>query len=74
MNLLIITNYFPPEIRSASHLYYELAESFLKKGHKVTVVTGFPRDNIKVLPDKYRGKLFFHEIMDGVQVIRVALL
>jgi glycosyltransferase involved in cell wall biosynthesis len=74
MNLLIITNYFPPEIRSASHLFYELSESFVSNGHKVTVVTGFPRENIKELPDKYKGKLFLREMMNGIQVLRVATM
>ena len=74
MNILIITNYFPPEIRSASHLFYELSESFVEKGHKVTVVTGFPRENIKELPDKYKSKLFLREIMNGIQVLRVAAM
>lgn len=72
MNLLVITNYFPPEIRSASHLFYELSESFVNNGHKVTVVTGFPRDNIKELPPKYKGKLILREMINGIKVVRIA--
>jgi len=32
MNILILTEAFPPEIRSASHLLYELAESLVDSG------------------------------------------
>jgi len=49
MNILILTEAFPPEIRSASHLLYELAESLVEKGFKVTVITRFPKDYIKLI-------------------------
>ncbi|GAF86472.1 unnamed protein product, partial [marine sediment metagenome] len=35
MNILILTEAFPPEIRSASHLLYELAENLVEKGFRV---------------------------------------
>ena len=71
MNILILTEAFPPEIRSASHLLYELAESLVEKGFKVTVVTRFPKDYIDKIEKKYNGKLFFREKMDGIKVIRL---
>jgi len=71
VKILIITNYFPPEIGGAAHLYYELAESLVKRGHWVTVVTGFPRYNIKVQPEIYRGKRLMKEEMNGIQVLRI---
>lgn len=43
MHVLIVTNYFPPEIGAASYLYYDLAETLADHGHRATVVTGFPR-------------------------------
>jgi radical SAM superfamily enzyme YgiQ (UPF0313 family)/glycosyltransferase involved in cell wall biosynthesis len=68
---LLLTNYFPPEIGGAAHLFYELSDSLVKKGYEITVVTGFPRWNIKQIDDKYKGKLFMKEIMGGIKVIRM---
>ena len=71
MNILILTEAFPPEIRSASHLLYELAESLVEKGSKVTVVTRFPKDYINKADRKYTGRLFLREKMGGINVIRL---
>ena len=71
MNILILTEAFPPEIRSASHLLYELAESLVEKGFKVTVITRFPKNYIYKIDKKYTGKLFSREKMSGINVIRL---
>lgn len=71
MNILILTEAFPPEIRSASHLLYELAESLVEKGFKITVITRFPKDYINKIDKKYRGRLFSREKMGGINVIRL---
>ncbi len=44
MNILMVVAYFPPEIGSAAHAYYDLAKAFVKKGHEVQVLTSYPRD------------------------------
>lgn len=71
MKILILTNYFPPEIGGAAHLFFELAESLVQRGHQVTVVTGFPRYNIKERPEPYQGKRLMWEEMNGVRVLRL---
>jgi len=71
VRILILTEAFPPEIRSASHLLYELAESLVEKGFKVTVITRFPKDYINKIDKKYRGKLFSREKMGRINVIRL---
>jgi glycosyltransferase involved in cell wall biosynthesis len=71
MSILILTEAFPPEIRSASHLLYELAESLVAKGFKVTVITRFPKNYIDKIDKKYTGKLFSREKISGIKVIRL---
>ncbi len=71
MNVLILTNYFPPEVGGAAHLYFELAESLVQRGHKVTVVTGFPRYNVDELPEQYRGKRRMWEDVNGARLLRL---
>lgn len=78
MNILLINNYFPPEIGAASHLYYYLAKEFIKRGHDVTVLTGIPRYNVdKSVYNVYFTKLkkdkYISEIIEGIKVIRVKL-
>ena len=71
MRVLLLTNYFPPEIGGASHLFYELASSLTERGHNVTVVTGFPRYNVQEVDARYRRKLLLSENIDGIQVLRI---
>ncbi len=70
MKILLLVNSFPPEIRSASHLFYELSESLAIKGHKVTVITKIPKYNVVKLNKKYKGKLLMKEYMSEIRVLR----
>jgi colanic acid biosynthesis glycosyl transferase WcaI len=72
MRILILVNSFPPEIRSASHLFYELSESLVYMGHQVVVVTGFPSYTLEKVDQKYKGRLFLREKMNGIDVVRLA--
>lgn len=71
MRILFLASYFPPEIGSGSRYAFETAQAMVRFGHEVTVVTGFPSYHLPETPPKYRGKLWFHELMDGIRVIRV---
>lgn len=69
MDILIVTQYFPPE-RGAVRRLYEFARYFVKNGHKVSVMTAMPNYPDGVVPPEYKGKFFLHEEMEGVQVYR----
>ena len=71
MKILVIAYYFPPEIGSGPHLPFELCESLVQLGHEVSVVTGFPRYHVEVMPPQYRRKFFCKEEMSGVKVYRI---
>lgn len=74
MKILLLNTSFPPMARSAAHLFYELGCYFLAQGHQVSVVTELPwrRLGSKDIAPKYQGVRFrFHEVMDGMQVVRV---
>jgi len=71
--------YFPPEIGSAAHLFYEFAYELTKRGNKVTVVTTFPRRFNLIKKDlhlmsKYRRRIFLREQLNGIEVIRLRSL
>lgn len=78
MNILLINNYFPPEIGAASHLYYYLAKELAARGHSVKVLTGIPRYNLgEDVYESYKrrlsGKNAYIDHMNGFEVIRVKL-
>ena len=72
MNILLVTDSYPPEIRSASHLMLELAETLTKYKHDVTVITTYPEYNLDTETEirKYEEK----EVENGVTVLRLNCL
>ena len=72
MHILLVTDSYPPEIRSASHLMLELAEELYKRGHRVTVATTWPRYNLDKSEKQYHYSEFMNE--HGVEVLRFKTL
>jgi glycosyltransferase involved in cell wall biosynthesis len=73
LNILLLSRYFPPEIGTAANLFFELARGLAMCGHKVTVLTSFPWYNLDTVPEKYRGRFFMRENIEGVEVLRLGL-
>ncbi len=72
MHILLVTDSYPPEIRSASHLMLELAQELQRRGHEITVITTWPEYNL----DQATARKAFNEleIEEGIRVIRVKTL
>lgn len=68
--VLMVTPYFPPEVGAPQSRLYELAVRLVRRGHQVTVLTGFPNYPTGVIPPQYRGKRRMDEDMDGIRVVR----
>jgi colanic acid biosynthesis glycosyl transferase WcaI len=73
MRILLVSDSYPPEIRSASHLIYELAIGLRDRGHKVYVVTSRPGFNLDE-KDRKRTSWPRVAIEEGVTVLRVPAL
>jgi colanic acid biosynthesis glycosyl transferase WcaI len=71
MKLLLITPFFPPEVGSASHLFYELGQALRGRGHEVLVLTGLPRYHVVEGKDRYRRRALVREEYRGLKVRRV---
>ena len=69
MRILILTEGFPPETKSCSTLFFELAESLVKKGHAVSVITRMPRYNVAAGTDL--NNIPAREILSGIKVRRM---
>lgn len=66
----MVVSYFIPEIGSAAHIYFDLAKSFIKRGHEVDIITSYPRKFN--LDKKDIGKEFpLEETIDEVKVHRL---
>ena len=69
--------YFPPEMGAPAARVHELARHWVRAGHKVTVLTGFPNQPTGVVPREYRSRmrrLVYREQVDGIHVVRTWLL
>jgi glycosyltransferase involved in cell wall biosynthesis len=73
MRILLVTQHFPPE-RGAVRRLYEFAAFFKKNGHDVTVLTAMPNYPDGVVPEKYRGRFFYKEAFNEVEVCRSYVL
>lgn len=71
MKILLLTDAFPPEIRSSSHLMYELAEDLATRGHRVAVITCQPRYNLAPTPSASTPHRVPPNQTDNLKVIRV---
>jgi colanic acid biosynthesis glycosyl transferase WcaI len=71
--ILLVSDSYPPEIRSASHLIYELAVGLRDRGHEVFVVTSRPGYN---LDEKDRRTKSWPRVAieEGITVLRVPAL
>lgn len=70
LNILLITQYFPPETGAGSNRAFEHSKRWVKAGAKVTVVTCMPNYPNGIIPEKYKGYKFYAEEIDGINVIR----
>jgi glycosyltransferase involved in cell wall biosynthesis len=70
MNILFLTQFYTPEPEPIPH---QLAQGMVRRGHRVTVMTGFPNYPNGRIFKGYRQRPFHEEEIDGVRVIRFPL-
>lgn len=70
MHVLLVSQYFHPEVGATQTRMLEFARGLTAKGHRVTVLTEFPNHPHGIIPDAYRGKLFTEERLEGFTVLR----
>jgi len=77
MKILYVSQYFPPEMGAPAARVSELSRHWVRAGHDVTVLTGFPNHPTGKLAADYRKqfrRLVMYEEIDGVKVGRTWLL
>jgi len=66
MRILILSQYYAPEPEA---IPTELAQGLVRRGHEVTVFTGFPNYPYGKIYEGYRLRLWQKEKADGVNVL-----
>lgn len=49
---------------------HELSRAWVRRGHRVTVLTAFPHHPTGIIPEGYRGRRMMRESVDGIEVLR----
>lgn len=70
MKILVVCQYFYPEQFKINDICYEL----VSKGNQVTVLTGLPNYPKGIINSEYRWFKKRHEIINGVEIVRVSLI
>jgi len=71
MKILFITDNFPPESNAPSIRTYEHAKIWVRCGHRVTIITGFPNYPEGIIYPGYKNLWIRKVNIDGMSVIRV---
>lgn len=71
MNILFLTDNFPPEVNAPASRTFEHCRAWVQAGHRVTVITGAPNFPQGKVFAGYRNRLWQRETMDGIDVVRV---
>jgi glycosyltransferase involved in cell wall biosynthesis len=68
--ILLLTEYFPPEIGAGSTRAFELSRRWSDKEADVIVLTGFPDYPDGIIPESYRGRWLMREKIGKIQIVR----
>lgn len=73
MKLLILTQYFPPEVGAPQNRLFELAVRLQKLGIDITVLTAMPNYPQMEIYMEYVGKDYVYEEVEGLKVHRSSI-
>lgn len=71
LNIVLLSQYFPPEVGATQSRMQSFAEYLHQRGHHVTVIAEFPNHPFGVVPARYRGHLLDDDRSNGYRVLRV---
>jgi glycosyltransferase involved in cell wall biosynthesis len=70
MKIIILTQYFPPEVGAAQNRLYETATRLQKNGAEIKILTAMPNYPEMKIRAGYEGKFYMKENMIGMEVHR----
>jgi glycosyltransferase involved in cell wall biosynthesis len=73
MKIVILTQFFPPEVGAAQNRLYDLACRLSARGHSVKVLTSLPSYPEGAIYGSYKGHLVKTEDHKGISIVRIWL-
>lgn len=70
MKIIILTQYYPPEVGAPQNRLHELALRLIKQNHEIEVFTAMPNYPAMQIHDGYKNKKYVFEKIDGISVHR----
>ncbi|WP_294085878.1 glycosyltransferase family 4 protein [Pseudoalteromonas sp.] len=70
MNVVLVSQWFPPEQAPIGYMLKELAQQLVAQGHQVTVITGFPNHPRGEVFGGYKKQWVLEEQLNGIRVLR----
>jgi glycosyltransferase involved in cell wall biosynthesis len=71
LRVILVSQYFSPEIGATQTRMQAFAEYLAARGHQVTVICEFPNHPHGVMPTEYRGRLIEDDRSNPYRIIRV---
>lgn len=71
MNILFLSDNFPPESNAPASRLFDHARAWVRKGHRVTVVTCAPNFPEGKVFEGYHNRWYSVEWLEGIRVVRV---
>jgi glycosyltransferase involved in cell wall biosynthesis len=71
LRILLVSQYFPPEVGATQSRMQSFAEYLAERGHRVTVIAEFPNHPQGVMPEAYHGRVFEDDRSNPYRVLRV---
>lgn len=70
MKILLLTQYFPPEVGAPQNRLFELAIRLQNKGAQVDILTAMPNYPAMEIHPAFKGKVYCKEELQGLKVFR----
>lgn len=74
LRVILLSQYFPPEVGATQSRMQAFAEHLAAQGHQVTVICEFPNHPHGVIPTAYRGLLYQDDRSNPYRILRVWVL
>jgi glycosyltransferase involved in cell wall biosynthesis len=71
LRIILVSQYFPPEVGATQSRMQSFAEYLADRGHQVTVICEFPNHPQGILPEAYRGHLLEDDRANAYRILRV---
>jgi glycosyltransferase involved in cell wall biosynthesis len=70
LNVLLITQYFPPDLGGAATRNSNISKGLLLNGCNLTIITGFPHYPNGFIPPEYKSTIVKVETINKIKIIR----